>query len=326
MWFRCGPLEVAVIVPDPIVRAKIIDALTLYNVRWPPRRAVTIEMTDPHPQFSPTRGEEAERAHGSYLTCARMRVDATADGLYATSASGAACSVGADSDHWSIAVPPLFDEWVLGDIEELVGLVLTTSWRRLGWVPLHAGAVRRNDCCALLTAPSGGGKTTLTAALIRRGWLTLGDDKLLLRMGDTGAAEVRALQHHFNLHPCTRGWFPEVGDLERLPVYSSWTEKRKVRIEDIWPGCVCDAGCLTHLVHISQRDDIAGVRVAPLGRGDILSTLLHQTVIPNDRAIAQHVLSVLAATAQRLAGMCLEIGPDAYADPDCVAPLEAALG
>ena len=316
--FCCGPLEVTVSAPCPVLRDKVAEGLSLYNVTWaPPRRSVALDVIEADVRVPLGRG--------TYLSCARMQVDATDDGLRATSPSGTTCSAATGGDRWTITVPQAIDARVLIDIEDAVGLVLTTSWRWLGWVPLHAGAVVGDGCCALLTAPSGGGKTTLTAALIRRGWRTLGDDKLLLRRSGSGRPEVRALQHHFNLHPHTRRWFPEVGDLERLPTYSTWTEKRKVRIEDIWPGHAGEQGTPTHLVLISRRQDITGLGLTRLGHGDVLSALLHQAVIPNDRAIARQVLSTLAAAAQRLQGVRVEIGPEAYADPNCVAPLEAML-
>ena len=84
------------------------------------------------------------------------------------------------------------DPWVLTDIESLLSLVLTEGWRAEGWIPLHAAAVVRFDTCALICAESGGGKTSLTAALVREGWQTLGDDKLLLRITHAAQTATRA--------------------------------------------------------------------------------------------------------------------------------------
>ncbi len=66
------------------------------------------------------------------------------------------------------------------EIEDLLSLVLTTGWRRAGWVPLHGGGLVRDGRGLLCVATSGGGKTTFTVSLIRRGWRALGDDKVLL--------------------------------------------------------------------------------------------------------------------------------------------------
>ncbi|MDQ6824961.1 MAG: hypothetical protein M3007_05795, partial [Candidatus Eremiobacteraeota bacterium] len=178
--------------------------------------------------------------------------------------------------------------------------------------------------CALLCAASGGGKSTLTAAMMRQGWNSLGDDKLLLRIND-GKSEVAALLHTFNLHPKTSQWFPEVGELERLPTYSIWTEKRKVRMSDIWPGRIATQGSPTHLVLLDRKVEFTGIEVDPLPPAEIFSTLLRQVVIPKDRVSAGAIVSAILTTAKTLRGVRVRIGKDAYHDAKCIRTLEAAL-
>jgi hypothetical protein len=67
------------------------------------------------------------------------------------------------------------------------------------------------------------------------------------------------------------------------------------------------------------------VKIAPLSRAEVLSTLLRQTVVPRDRKIAGEILSTVAAAARRLEGLHVEIGEDAYYDPHGLDPLERAL-
>ncbi len=162
----------------------------------------------------------------SYLRCSRMAVCRSPDGLIATSSSGGDLTLvrSASVDRWHMNVPTSLAD--LEELEDFLVLVLTTGWRCLDWIPLHAGALSRGGCCIIVCAPSGGGKSTLTAGLMRAGWRTLGDDKLLLRIVD-GRPRLAAVLHSLNLHPRTRQWFPEVGDLWLLPAYSAWTEKRK---------------------------------------------------------------------------------------------------
>ena len=93
----------------------------------------------------------------------------------------------------------------------------------------------------------------MTAAFVRRGWRTLGDDKLLARLDADGSVRVAALLHTFNLHPSTRTWFPEVGDLERLPTYSAWTEKRKVAVSSIWDAATADVGVPNRVVALDAE-------------------------------------------------------------------------
>ena len=190
--FLCGPLQIQLSTDNALLHAKVAETLALYDVPWDaPHSRVGIDV-----RWSSAR---ASMISGSLLVCARMRVEVTESGLYATATSGSTARFSAPGEHWLISVPRSTAA-VPEDVEDLIGLAITTSWRRLGWVPLHAAAVARDDCGAILCAPSGGGKTTLAAALLRRGWRTLGDDKLLLRLIG-GRPEIAALVESCNLHP-----------------------------------------------------------------------------------------------------------------------------
>lgn len=317
--FLGGPLALSLNAASGALRDKFVETLALYDVKWKsPHHPIKIEVV---PGDAP-----AAMVGGTFLECARMKVDAAPPGLRAICPSGVAARYDEARGEWLVSVPPRFDAGARPeDIEDLISLILTTGWRRAGWVPMHAGAVVNGARCVFLCAPSGGGKTSLAVALIRRQWQTLGDDKLLLRIGARRLPEIAALMHHANLHPKAREWFPEVGDLERLPPYSAWTPKRRVDIRDIWRGKTVSRGCPTHLLSIARREAGSGVRIAALSRADVLSTLLRQTVIPRERTIAAAVLSTIGATARRLEGLHVEIAEDAYRDPDCLEPLEHAL-
>jgi hypothetical protein len=191
-------------------------------------------------------------------------------------------------------------------------------------VPLHSGAVTDGDRCALVCATSGGGKSTFTAALVRRGWRTLGDDKLLLRVvGD--APEVAAVLHTFNLHPRSSEWWPELGDLRRLPVYSTWTDKRRVPASAIRADGVATAATPTDLLLLESHAEAIETRVEPLPRDAVLSCLMHQTVVPDDRDLARDIVGTVARVARGLEGWRVQVGRDAYRRPDSLAPVEAAL-
>jgi hypothetical protein len=217
------------------------------------------------------------------------------------------------------------DPWVLTDMESLISLVLTEGWRSAGWVPVHAAAIIRNGICAVMCAESGGGKTSLTAAMIRKGWQTLGDDKLLLRIDGERNPELRGLVHTFNLHPRTAGWFPEVGDLTALPVYSEWTEKRKVSPESIWPGTTIDCARPTHLLQLIRIPGSSGVQVGEISPAMLLSSLLHQSVVPSEPKSAKQILSTIAATAQQMKGFSVHIGDNVYEEPGALAAVDEAL-
>jgi hypothetical protein len=257
-----------------------------------------------------------------------MFVDSTDDGLVAATASGIHGSgrVGAEGDRWHMSVPSgLVAAGRLHDLEDLVGLALTTGWRSAGWVPLHAAAVANGDRVALICSESGGGKSTLTVAMVQHGWRTLGDDKLLLRIDASGAPEVRSLLSTFNLHPRTHEWVPQVGPLDGLPRYSIWTDKRRVRVKAISPGAMARRARPTHLVHLVRGEGPPELRMAALSPTDVTSTLLRQVVFPTDPTATRPMLDTLAKATGHLRGRRVEIGPDAYRHNDVAAALEMQL-
>lgn len=319
---RCGPLDVEVHGGPPLLTGKVVEALHLFDHRWSSstrRVSLTLDVADA-PRPVPAR----------YLSCARMDVDAPAgDVLVATTLVGAAATghLGTDHDEWTITAPaPVVATGTLEDIEDLVGLALTTGWRRAGFVPIHAaGVVAPDGSCALLCAPSGGGKSTMTAALVRRGWRTLGDDKLLAHLGDDGTVTVEALLHTFNLDPSTRGWFPEVGDLDRLPTYSAWTNKRKVQVGSVWDDATAHAGVPSRLVSLHRGGPPVTCSAAPLTTSEALTILLRQTVIPSDPSAARAIVEVAAACSRQVVGFDVAVGDGAHGDPTTLDDLEPLL-
>lgn len=321
--FFVGPIAVEIDGDVPALVRRIDSQLRIFDRPWDtPSYTVRIRLR--------TSSHRAPLAESSFLDCSRMTVSGTANTLYATTLCGASGRLEertASGETWSIDFPAEeVEELRLDEVEDLVGLALVSGWRACGWTPVHAGAAVKGDNCVVLCATSGGGKSTLTAALVRDGWRTLGDDKLLLRVNPDGTPELAALLHTFNLHPRTRAWFPEVGDLEQLPFYSAWTVKRKVRTEDIWPGQTAERARPTHVVRV-QRDGLPGpIRVTRLADEELFRTLIGQVAIPNDRSVAAATMKTIALTLRSgLRGLEMTIGEGAYEQPDCLYPLDDAL-
>jgi hypothetical protein len=291
----------------------------MYNVNWSgPLHTVNISIT--------ASDDASPSAKGRFMTCARMMVDNTETGLYASTQSGSVCLSWNTGRNWSIAIPHSHsDSQIREDMVDFLNLALTESWRGMGWVPLHAASIMGDKTCALLCATAGGGKSTLTASMIRRGWKTLGDDKLLLRKDADGTVGVAALLHNFNLHPRTRDWFAEVGDLTGLSPYSPWTEKRRVRIDSIWPGSTATSSRPTHLIEIARQPDTHGIRLTPLPHTNVLPLLMRQTVIPGHPPSASQILTTLAAAAAQIQGWRIDVGDDAYESQKHLAGLEKLL-
>src|SRR5438270_6428311 len=186
--YTAGPLEIVIDCDDSAVLAIAANALRLFSTPWN-KCTRTVFM-------SLVRETGTTRCTGNYLTCARSVIDRSGTTFTACALSGIAATgeTAGVRDEWRISVPPelRFTEAESGDIEDILLLALTIACRASGWEPLHAAAAAKGDRCILLCAPSGGGKSSLTAALVRSGWRALGDDKLLLRSND-GAPELASL-------------------------------------------------------------------------------------------------------------------------------------
>jgi hypothetical protein len=316
-----GPLRIAFDAPDGPVRDLIAATLSLYDVAWSktPLRDVELSLT--------VGGTRAAGAQGRYLECAQMLVDMTSEGLRATTTHGGAASAEFTDggERWWVTVSEqIVADGIWPEIEDMLSLVLTTGWRRAGWVPLHAGGLTDGRRGLLVCAGSGGGKTTFTMAMARRGWRALGDDKLLLAMHGRQQF-VAAIKHMLNVDPAVQRWFPEVGDLRALPEYSAWTPKRRVSLGSFWPTAPATEMSATHLLTIERRPDAHGIGVRPMVMDEAISTLLHQSVIPRDPRVARPIASALATLAQRVSAVSVTVGDDAYADPEALLAVEEAL-
>lgn len=317
----CGPLSIRVYASDDELHSFARTHLALFSRPWSrTTRAVDVEIV---------RLDDRTIANGTYLACNNMLVDRDGGSFIASTYYGITARgfMGDREDTWKIFVPRDLDlhERQINNLEDVFSLICTAGWRAEGWIAVHAGAVIGPSCCAVLCATSGGGKSTLTAALLVAGWTTLGDDKLLLRT-DGGRAQLRPLLNTLNLHPQTRDWLP-VPDIEHLPRYSAMTEKRRVGVQMLTSAPLPDSASPTHLISIERTHETDGVSAVPMARSEILPTLLRQIVIPRDAAAAREMLQVAALACARsiTAGIRLRVGYGAYRNPDWIAPLERAL-
>lgn len=314
-----GPLDVTIKADDVELDTLATAYFDAYGPQWRTRtRPLVVRLRRSHTQPS---------VRGSMLRCARMRVDRhgdeyTADGLSGLHARGISNS---DADRWTISVPPIltFEELQIVELQDLLGLACTAGWRAAGWIAVHAGVVTKNEHTALLCASSGGGKSTLTTALVRNGWQTLGDDKVLLRC--TRQPVAASLLRTFNLDPRTAEWFASLAPLSELPRYSQWTQKRRVGVDAVRNGALRRRAVPTHVVQLVRSAQAVPARATAMQRSEVLPALLRQVVIPNDREIARALVSALAAASRGWRGFFFEIGENAYADDSWLNAFEGAL-
>lgn len=324
-----GPVVVDVESDHAPALHKVNALLSQYDVPWSfPSCALSVRITtagEPH-------GEPPHLHRGNYLQCVRFSVDRCGADYRGQTRTGLRFHFSDDTSalHLTMAATLPTGETeleALEEVEQLVTFALTRCWRRLGWSPLHAGSVctAGASACALLCTHAGGGKSTLVAALLRRGFKTLGDDKTLIRVEAGTTPLAVSLARDTNLHPRSARWFPEVGDLSAMPTYSHWTDKRKLRIQEVWPGCMILAARPTHILRIDRAAGTGPISVAPMGRTETLDALMRQVVIPTDREHARETIRVLTALAETCAGHAVTIPDHAYDHQHATAPVEDLL-
>jgi hypothetical protein len=313
-----GPLDICIDAPDRALLDVIATSFAVYDLSWRLSRMKRVDL-----DCQMTANGVGAAARGEYLQTARMAVDRTPGGMRATTDHGAGLDgqFGAEGERWQLRVPADVTERGLAwEIEDLLSLVITTGWRRAGWVPLHAGAVTDGRRGAIVCAGSGGGKTTFTMALTRAGWRSLGDDKLLLRT-DGSEPLVGALKHMLNVDPAVDAWFPEIGNLRGLPEYSAWTPKRRVALTALWPDSTVASMRPTTILSLERRTGTVGFTMEAMDATATVAALLRQTVIPTDPDEARWITGTLAACARGASGVKVILGDDAYTDRNFAAKI-----
>jgi hypothetical protein len=79
-----------------------------------------------------------------------------------------------------------------------------------------------------------------------------------------------------------------------------------------------DSAKPTHLLRLTRGDTDATLRIERMTSAEVLSALLHQTVVPSDAITARSIIATVAATARSLSGMKVELGNDIYLEPDAL--------
>lgn len=301
--------------------AVVATSLAVYDLRWDlsPMRPVRLEISIATSYQPP--------ADGSYLQAARMLVDRTLRGLRASTEHGATITgiLDDEGDSWQMLVPSdLLARGLHWEIEDLLSLVLTIGWKRGDWVPLHAAGLTDGERGLVVCATGGGGKTTFTMAMVRAGWKSLGDDKLLLRSDGTEPL-IGGLKHMLNVDPAVDAWFPEIGDLRGLPEYSAWTIKRRVSTTSLWPDSTAASMRPTTIVSLERMAGRGTFELESMDSGRTVATLLRQTVIPHSAAEARWITGALATCARGAIGVRLKVGDDAYVDPGSISAAAQAF-
>ena len=320
--YSCGPVKLSLTFDECTLQKTLDGLLSQYDAPWP---APTTEVFVTIEQGLPP--DDIPKPAGAYLRSYRLHVDRRGTHLVSFSNVGVWMDFDEAAKQARIIAPRHSDrETVVEEVEQQLVLLLARAWAGQGWTPLHAGSLIPpvGTDCVLVCAPSGVGKTTLISALLRRGWRTLGDDKVLLRK-ENGSIVARALSRRVHLHPTLANWFPEIGAIEKWPRYSRWTEKRMVKMEAIWPGQLMGSAIPAGLVQLARAESGPALAVEPFDSIRTLHSLLRQIAIPADTADARPLVSCAAAMAGRLRAALVTVGNNAFSDSSTAGRLEETL-
>lgn len=159
-------------------------------------------------------------------------------------------------------------------MEYLFTSVLAVWLHRSARPPLHAAAIRVGSGAIGLMARSGGGKSTLAAALVSRGARMLCDDVLPLHF-DRGVVAVADGRRHARLWPDSARLFS--ADVDALPRVMPATEKRRLTLDAEGPaedarGTPPPLKAIYHLERAGDPE--SAIAIEPLSRTDALVALL----------------------------------------------------
>lgn len=175
---------------------------------------------------------------------------------------------------------PDFDALPFADRREFFLLSFLMTLRRARVFGLHANAVVRGGSCAVITAASGCGKTTLTLSLVSRGFGYVGDDAIVLADSSDGAKlELRALRGGFSCTPETMAMFPQLGR-GKPEALGSPEPKWLVCAERAFPG-LAHSVCVPNLLLLprlaAHGDDPQRTQIRPVAAPVAFMALYQQS-------------------------------------------------
>ena len=159
-------------------------------------------------------------------------------------------------------------------MEQLYGIVFTVWLERMGYPVLHGAAVEINGKAVGLIGDSGVGKSSLTAAFLRRGHRVLGDDHLVIDGRGAEVAAVPALPWlKFELD--TLKWLGF--DHAVMPLWHPAIEKRRF---DLPAANRVSARLPLSGLYFLHRQSTGGLAIADVRPADALPILIRHSHVP----------------------------------------------
>lgn len=213
------------------------------------------------------------------------------------------------------------------DLSPTLYFILTFSLlallQRQSLYAIHGAAVcQGEDNGVLFVGYSDTGKSTMTMALVRRGWQYLSDDSIFIRQ-DGDIVEALPFRRDFGLDPDSDQYFPELighGDTQMTDV-----EKWRVDVKQLYPALARER-CIPRAIIFPKIADVPTSTLAPIGQAEALVLLMRQcSFIDTDKDLASAQMSTLQSLVRQSSLHKLEAGLDLKEDPGRVEDLLHSL-
>ncbi len=210
------------------------------------------------------------------------------------------------SAHRRLAAIWTADAAALPEWEDSAPLRDVLHWHAAGGpaLLLHAAAIGQGGAGVLLAGPGGSGKSTTTAAAVRAGWMTTGDDFVLI---DPTTCRAHGLYDSVKLGPESLDLVPEFRAAIGNPDRPS-DQKARIHLGEAWPELYARTIDLKALL-LPVVTGAARSRIVPAGPGEGMRALVPTTVFLL-RGVAVSVMTKSTALLRRLPSYRLELGRD----------------
>jgi hypothetical protein len=188
--------------------------------------------------------------------------------------------------------------------------VLREIWLQRRYLLLHAAALKCPQGTGVgIFADSGGGKTTLSLALMRHQAQLLADDLILLQQKGSGV-HIYGIPELLNIAPATTSYFPELASVfADAPKKSITEDKRKLVPQDIYgKDCMCPETDLevAYFVDICPE----GPAVEALAPQDAFGRILKAATFARKQRFSPEAAELVFSLAGRVKSYLLHTGKD----------------
>ena len=184
---------------------------------------------------------------------------------------------------------------------------LSEILRSRGLYPVHGAGLANGEQGILIPGFTGSGKTTLSIALLRKGFRFLSDDRSLLRENEAGF-ELLAFPEGLDVTGKTISFFPEIR--EKLGGFSETSlHKRTFRVESVYPDTLTRR-CSPKTLIFPKIAERTFSRLEPISRMEAIERFLPHSLLVFDQGIAEKQFYFLCQLVQKMDCYRLHFGKD----------------